>query len=240
MPAFFRRHKISCTFLLIVSVLILYMVINALIYYVPIWKNMRPLEAMLAEKYSQDEFRFEHVEMSDEKQIYLIHVVVSNHIQNSDDFLINCHEIVKMISDYAKQHPGQFALNSKHSFYLTFDWEEYYTNQFSALEFSNKYSYYIDWKREDVTVYCDNLVDVTIRSSNGVRGISAFDKIMSIDMDGGSYEYQEMVEEAVKMPNLKFIEMGSGDELPLEEKKKYAVKLHEKGINSSLWESLYG
>ena len=49
-----------------------------------------------------------------------------------------------------------------------------------------------------------------------------------------------MVEEAVKMPNLKFIDMGNGDELPLEEKKRYAAKLHENGINSSLWESLYG
>ena len=42
------------------------------------------------------------------------------------------------------------------------------------------------------------------------------------------------------MPNLKFIDMGNGDELPLEEKKRYAAKLHENGINSSLWESLYG
>ena len=240
MSAFFRRHKISCTFLLIVSVLILYMVMDAQIYNYRIWKNMRPLEAMLEEKYSQDEFCVDYIECTDEDQIYLIHVVMSNQIQNSDDFLINCHEIVKMISGYAKQHPGQFALNNKHSFYLTFDWEEYYTNQFSMLEFSNKYSYYIDWKWEEATVYCDDLVDVTIRSSNGVKGISAFDKVLKLCIDYPISSFKDVVEEVTKMPNLKFVEMGNGDELPLEEKKKYAAKLHENGINSSLWESLYG
>ena len=189
MLAFFKRHKISFTFLLIVLVLVLNMLMNALTYHARIWKIMHPLENMIAEKISPDDFYIEHVEMSDEEQIYLIHIVVSKEIQNTDAFLINCHEIVKMISEHAKQYPEQFALKNGHSFRLTFDCEEYYTNQFSALELSNQYSYYIDWKWEEVNAYYDELVDMTIYSGDGVKGISAYDKIMSIDMDGGRYEY---------------------------------------------------
>lgn len=98
----------------------------------------------------------------------------------------------------------------------------------------------MEWKNEWKDVYCDNLVSLSVRGDINKDNISIFDKIMNLGISIAINEYVDRIEEVVKMPNLKFIEMGNGDELPLEEKKKYAAKLHENGINSSLWESLYG
>ena len=244
MKEFFKRHKISSTLLLMVLALILYMLMNALTYHARIWKIMHPLENMIAEKYNQDDFYVEHVEMSDEEQIYLIHIVVSKEIQNTDAFLLNCHDIVEIISKYAKQHSRQFSLNSESLFQLTFDRREYeymeHVGENYLLELSNWYAYEMEWRHEWKYVYCDELVSLSVWGDISKENISVFDKIMNLDIGIAIDEYADRIEEVVKMPNLKFIEMGNGDELSLEEKKRYAAKLHKNGINSSLWESLYG
>lgn len=243
MLTFWKRHKISGTLLLIILIFILYVLIFVMIYNHQKWEIVWPLEDMLAEKYSQDDLYIQHIGVTEdygELQIWEMHVVVSVEMLNSPTFLENCHEVVEMISEYARQHSNQFTLNCENSFFLSFNWQEYQSHMYSGLRFSNQYHYYIDWKWEEVNAYYDELVDMTIYSGDGVKGISAYDKIMSIDMDGGRYEYQEMVEEVVKMPALKYIDIGKGGSLSLEEKKRYAAKLHENGINSSLWESLYG
>lgn len=225
MPAFFRRHRISCTILLIVSVLILYVVINAQIYNYRIWKNMRPLEIVLAEKYSPDDFYIQYIAGTEELQICRIHVVVSVEMQNSPTFLENCHEVVEMISEYARQHPNQFTLNNEDSFCLSFDCGEYYQHMDSTLEFSNRFYYDTEWER-----FYDELVNLTIHPVNGLKGISVFDKLFRLDVDCYVSDYDEVVEEVAKMPKLRRIMTGTQGVvagLTREEKVEYASKLYK-------------
>lgn len=224
MLAFWKRHKISSTFLLIVSAVILYVIITVMISNYQKWKIVWPLEDMLAEKYSLDNFYIEHVEMSNGRQIYQIHIVVSVEMQSSPAFFENCHEVVEMISEYAKQHPDQFTLNSEHSFYLSFDRGEYYKDKDSTLEFSNWFCYDTEWER-----FYDDLVNLTIYPVNGLQGISVFDKLFRLHIDYVS-DYDNLVEEVAKMPKLRCL--GAGDsrsvlKMTSEEKAKYASKLYK-------------
>lgn len=200
-----------------------------------------PLNNILAEKYSPSDYYIEHagLDVKDER-VFHVHVVVSGQRSTTDSFFKESYKIVQMVSEYAKQHPNQFTLNTEEKFELTFDVEKYYTNQFSLLKFTNLNSYYAGWKHETVYEYCDELVDVMVYNVSNIKGLSLFENIQRIDLDTSISDYEELVEEVLRIPNLKYIDMGNGDELALKEKKKYAAELHENGVNSSLWESLYG
>lgn len=228
MLVFWKRHKISSTFLLIVIALIWYVVITVMISNYQKWKIVWPLEDVLVEKYSQDDFNIQHIEVTEERgelQIWEMHVVVSVEMLNSPTFLENCHEVVEMISEYARQHPNQFTLNNEDSFCLSFDCGEYYQHMDSTLEFSNWFYYDTEWER-----FYDELVNLTIHPVNGLKGISVFDKLFMLDIDCYVSDYDDVVEEVAKMPKLRCIMTGTQGVvvgLTREEKVEYASKLYK-------------
>lgn len=225
MLAFWKRHKISSTFLLIVSAVMWYVVIIVLISNYQKWKIVNPLEAVFAEKFSSDNFYIQHVGVTDdygELQIWEMHVVVSDEMLNSPAFFENCHEVVEMISEYAKQHSNQFTLNRGGGFYLSFDRGEYRKRMDSILEFSNRLSYDIEWER-----FYDELVNLTIYPVNGLQGISVFDKLFKLKIYGNISSGDDVVEEVAKMPNLRCIRAGSVEGMTREEKAEYASKLYK-------------
>ena len=209
-----------------------------------------PLEELIASKYSSDDFCFSHLgytdEYTDTVKISSIYIRVSEEMQYSDEFLQNCHEIMKLISEYVGQHPSQFTLNIQQEFELIFDmheygYEDYMGSSDYALTFTNIYPFNSNRSATNYDKYYNKLIALTVHGDDYIKlsEIPIFEEIMSLDIYTVPKGCDD-ISELVKMPNLKNVTLRCDEYLSDEKQKEFAETFCEHGIDSSTWYRLYG
>ncbi len=206
---------------------------------------INPLKDLIASEYSSDDFCFSHLAYTDDVKIASIYIRVSEEVQFFDKFLQNCHEIMKLISEYAEHHPNQFTLNTEQEFELIFDmheygYEDYMGSSDYALTFTNVFPFNSNRQGNFYEKYYNKLIELTVHGGDFIKlsEISIFEEIMSLDMYGTVKCYDD-ISQLVKMPNLKNVTLENDEYLSEEKQKEFAETFCENGIDSSTWYRLH-